>query len=551
MLLRKKKGVYHFVILTLWIGLFLSYSISYIFAIGNNWTDYLVFCADFWQYITEGRKYSQEWIFLKEIIEVWKEPLLFIITSNLDRILWLKTEISLVLMSLLIQLLIILSIYIGSRRINGKNAITIIVTLFISNAYLTNASLVYLVSRQILANQILILLFVIPYIYKQWEQKWLLISGILIAALSMAHRMGILFLWLYFIFVIISNLVKANFQKTKKNVLIILLWLLLSVPYSILQIGDILLSIQWYLWNNSAQSFISELEVFQNNNVLNTGWSFLVNANTSEIPIIHYIKYGWLYILLLIWWMNWLKQCLKIEEHKAVLTMFFIIIIYTSSYLIFWIRVLATLEIFLILVLSIIYQKSKILQNLSKIYPLIIIYFIIILCQWITIKSRTVNVGGDPSIKFITQRIKKENSFLIGNYCVSDLASQLGYENPNTLSYAPLANRKIKNNITSNINLHYYAVLEMSKTLMNSVWQKPYVHEILKDKDLYILFWYWTPNATMQQFYSKTHIYLNSPYVELIYQHNKYEGYVKYIFKVKKEHIQYFDTMNYLNKNLK
>lgn len=544
-----KKKSYSVIIGIICIWLLFVYYESYIRPIQNGWSNFIVLCADFWQYLTEAQKYSKNGVYLKEIIEVGKEPLLFVITSTLERLSGLKSEISLVIVSILAQILTVLAIYVWIYRTTKRRLTAILGLTLVSTAYLNNVSLVYLISRQILANSLLIIFFVFSLYVFHKNRTWYLVMSILVAAISMSHRMWILFIGIYFIYIFIKSLIHTDFEKIKKNLTIIGLSLIISWPYNFLQIGDILLSIQWYLWKNPEQSFISGLETFQAN-ISTAGWSFLINGNTTDIPLVHYLKNQWLYLLIFFSSISAFKKLLKNKGVEEIVSIFLIILIYTSFNLIFWVRILTTLEIFLILILCLTVH-NKVWKNILRLTPLIAIYGIVFISQNIINKPRTIEINNDPSIVFIQKTIDREASFFIGSYCVSDLASQLNYQNANTLAYAPLANRSVIPKDTTSINLHYYAVLEMSKILMDSIGQKPYIHEMLKDKDLYILFWYGTPDATMKQLYNKTHPYFKSPYLELIYSHKNYQGYMRYIFKVKTQHMQYFDTLNYLKKNLK
>lgn len=534
------------------IGFTAIYLNSFIEWIINGWLNYYVRCADFWQYLYEAKKYTLPNVFLKDIIEVWKEPWVFLISSIFNRITWIDSGIALIVVAYIAHVITLLGIFIGIKRYTGSTATWILTLTLASTLYLTNTTLAFLTIRQNLSNSFLLLMLITPLLGINNFRK-AIIGGIFMGGCILWHRIGLMFsiIWLsvyYFILII-----KKEGKHFKHFLSIGWLGILLTIPYIALQLWDIIYTLEWYTSriglikiDNSAVVEVWDTKL--------DGWSFFSLSNTINwLPIGHYTKYVSYIIIISI---SNLKNIKKLLNRKTglILTTFICVTIYIATKLIFWVRILATFEILLITVLW--------LTNQSKLKKIAIFFLFWCILIWISslaprsiVNPRILPKKNDPWIDFLEKKIVKKNSYLVGPYCVADLAEQLWLEWSNSISYSPIWKHK-ERELSWEIN--YYTAIDITTALMASIPYKPYVHNILRGKNLYFVFGPWTSNSELWQLRNKTHPYYDSPYLELIYgdYSNNYEWsprwvVVRFIFKIKNEYITYFEDINYLNKNLK
>ena len=99
--------------------------------------------------------------------------------------------------------------------------------------------------------------------------------------------------------------------------------------------------------------------------------------------------------------------------------------------------------------------------------------------------------------------------------------------------------------------MHSFIIGNMTDTLMRSIQEKPYLHELFRDKELYILY---LPSANKEDvtlFRKNQHPYNYSSYVTMKYSDKTQKSYVEYILKINRDTMIYFDSVNYLIKNLR
>lgn len=534
--------------ITVWAGFL--YLHPYWIALSDGWSKYIVLCGDFGLYLGEAQKYMKEWANLVDAVNVNHEPTLYLMMSTLARVTGVQLGITLIVMAFFVHILGILWVYIGTRRWSNNNSIATITTLLISSLYLYNTTFTYLTTRQNLSNSFLILCSITPIFISKGKYNNYIVGGILMAGAITSHRVWLLFSWCALIISLIYALIKKD-RNIAKNIWIVIFTLILAAwPYIILDSGNTLYTIKWYyeriMW---TQSLIEQGLSFSNNKDTISGWSFFSRSQiTPELPIIHYFIYQPFIIIL------WISLIGKIRSKKFItnnnylfLSFLLPLTIYTWTRLIFWIRVLWTFEIFFILLIWILIKNYtvgvRIITNI-----LIIFLWIITLMPRSVILPRVYNVSTDASINFIKNNIKIENTYLVGPYCVADLWVQLWYTTSHTLTNSPVWKHKERE---ADGELHSFIIGNMTDTLMRSIQEKPYLHELFRDKELYILY---LPSANKEDvtlFRKNQHPYNYSSYVTMKYSDKTQKSYVEYILKINRDTMIYFDSVNYLIKNLR
>lgn len=525
---------------------------SFIEWIINGWLSYYVRCADFWQYLYEAKKYALPNIFLKDIVEVWKEPGVFLISSTINRITWINSGIALIIIAYAAHVITLLGIFIGIKRYTRSAAVWILVLIITSTLYLTNTTLAFLTIRQNLSNSLLLMVLIAP-LFGTNNFKKALIWGMLMGGCILSHRIGLMFIIIGLIGYCFILSIKKEWRHFKYFLSMGWLGIFLVLPYIALQFWDILYTLEWYI-SRIGLIKINDSAVVEVWNSKLDGWSFFSLSNTIEwLPITHYTKYVPFVIIASISNLRNIKKLLNEKTGFTLITLFWITT-YVSTKLIFWVRILATFEILLVTVLWLVK-----LWKIKKIAILLLFWCVI---TWIwslssrsIINPRILPKENDPWINFLEKKIVKKDSYLVGPYCVADLAEQLWFEWSNSISYSPIWKHK-ERELSWEIN--YYTAIDITTVLMSSIPYKPYVHNKLKGKNLYFVFGPGTSNSELWQLRKKTHPYYNSPYLELIYgdYSNNYEWsprwvIVRFVFKIKNEYITYFEDINYLNKNLK
>lgn len=519
------------------------YVFSYFPAIMDGFNNFIVRCADFGQYLSEAQKYSRDGQFLIDIASVGEEPGLFLIVSSLERIAWIIPNIGLIMLPLLLQILLVMAMYIGVRNTTNKKTVGILIVILTCTAYLTNTSLTYLVSRQILANCFLLITFVFLEHEKIKNKSQIFTCGVLLAGSYLWHRIGLMFWVIILSSCFLYALIMKNKFWIKKYFLCLLISFLLCFPYLFLQFWDIIYSLQWYT-NRVPSEWLADWA-----KGYIPGWSFFTyRGDTTELPLFHYFKNQPWMILLAAWWLKWIIRLIK--KNITMGLAFLITTSYISLKLIFWVRILATFEIFLLFFIGYTYF----FQFRQKKWLLIITVFTCAILGLINLvpksikASRITNIQNDSSILFIKNNIPKKKSFLMWEYCVADIASQLGYTGANNLVSAPIWKHKERE---LNWEIQYYTAVSLSDILVSSVWVKPYLHNVFKNLDIYLMFRNsMSKKADIDKLLLGTHSYFNSPYLEIIYVDRSKRSQILYMFHLKNNQITYFDTPNYAQKNL-
>lgn len=539
-----KNRIYIIIIILFLVALIFSYILWYYPAIIDNFRSYIIRCGDFWQYLSEVQKYSKDGQFLINIVDVGKEPGLFLIESTFQRITWMIIPNTVIILeSLIIQLLMILAFYVGIRNISKKKSIALLATTLITTAFLTNTLFTYLIARQVLANFFLLITFVFLENRSFHDKKWIFICWIFLANCFLAHRIGIMFGTLVLWSCLLYSIISRNKIWIKKYFFCLFLGIVLCLPYLTLEFWNIIYSLEWYSARNPYEWLLESSKWYI------SGWSFFTNqGSTDEVPIVHYLTYQSWVLILAVSFLKWMKSLIK---KSLSLTLALLVIAgYVSLKLIFWVRILATLEIFLLLFIG--YGYFCWYMNRKKF--LIVWFFCFVMLWFISIipksikDSRITNIQNDPSINFIKNNIPRNGTFLMGEYCVTDLASQLGYVGANNLVSAPVWKHKERE---LNWEIQYYTAIALSDILVSSVGVTPYLHNVFKDLDVYILFRQSVEKKEdIDKLLDGTHPYFTSPYLDTVYRDPLKKGRVLYIFHVKNNQINYFDTPNYAEKNL-
>lgn len=519
---------------------------SYFSIVISGLDSYLVKCGDFWQYLGQAQKYAEDRIYLLDTIETWSEPWLFLITSSLQRIIWIEVWVDLLITTWAIHILTGLFIYIITSKIFGKLNGLISILIFTS-IYLTNTAFVSGTTRLNLVNLFLVL-YAWAWTLRSRNKIWIyVIEAIFFGAAIMAHRTGIMILILLIGLILTLDIFKKDWPSFKKTIIISTTGALLAWPYLFMQFGDILYTLTWYL--DRITKVTPEWSYFQQKSKIeDSQWFslFSYSQTTTELPFLHYLKYQSFILFILI---SKIKRVISKIGNKNISYLLIILITYISTKLFFSVRLLATFEIFAIIAITWTIYLQK-----NKIFKIIIIMFILTL--WILslspktiLSSKTVEIRNDPSISFIKNNINPIKSYLIGWFCISDVGVQMGYITANNWINAPLwrGSDTYKN---QEEGLQYYTMVLISTTLSESLATKPYVHEVLKWKDIYILIGPWTSKEEIWKYKMRNKNHFKSPYMDLIYENTSNDSYIKYIFKVKGETLNYFDTTDYLHQTL-
>lgn len=541
MYIKEKKIDYLVLVVIIWFSLL--YLRSYLEPIFLGWQKYTFLCSDFWQYISHGEPYSKDGAELIKIMAVGEEPGLFLISSTLERIMgFSETWIALIISAININLLIGLAFYCWIKRITNSRKFWLLWVLILISIFTYSRASNLLVLRQLLSIAFL-LIFALNWFSKNnsnLNSKKIIIS-ILVWGTILAHRSWLVVLILYSLTSIFYCFAKGKYQDIKNIILITCLSIIFSGPFFAIQILDLIRSFLWEIGVGSVTNiFDSQLGYVNNLTSNNSGFSYLIGGETKDMAIYHYFVHQGIYLIA---WTAFLRTALLLfKKHKDIINFWWILLIlllYVNTRMAFSVRMLVAFEIFYLFFLIVLLNEKK--KNRFTIIFFLSVFLVglIDLGKPVIVKERSILWG--PDVNFVKNNIHKNKSYIIGDFCVSDFASQLGYTNANNFESALLWKGWTLKEGESEWILNYYAHLKLSQTLTESISEKPYIYKSFENFDLYIMFLLWTPDTKISPL-------LNSPYLDVIYK-GVPGNRLKYVFKVRKENIIYFDTTNYIYKN--
>ncbi len=509
----------------------------------DGFNTYIVRCADFGQYTSEVIKYAKKGgINLYETIETGKEPWLFLITTPLNYIATFQDRANYVVVDLLIRLLTLLLFFILVKRVTWSATIAIIGLIIIATGFLWNTGVYILTTRQSLCNFLLLIFASTPFFTKSiWTKRT--IMGIILAWVLFSHRIWILFIGLWSVLLALYYIVTKKYKEFKEMIIVILIGILLSLPFLLMFYESAVNSFSEYL-NRYIRISQGTQEILFESSISNIGWvSFLRWINQSAmIPIWEYILYQSHMFIFLLCIIDRKRIWILLSVNPIFFTMVLAIFLYICGNFIFWTRILTTFEIFIAAFAFLVTTKS-IMKRRSFLFIIIIAINIISLSNKIT-NPRIFKL--DSSIIALKEIIKTENTFIIWPHCIQDLWAQLWYQSAPSYSWLKMVNIKDQRDAWV---LTYNELEWWSTTLSNSIFTKPYLPELLKEKDIYIIFGT-RFGQNLSELNSKSEKYFKSPYVDLVYRNTSSGDVIKYIFKVKNKEITYFEGKSYIDRTL-
>lgn len=516
------------------------YSWSYIVPVIWVFHDYLIAPSEFGQYIVEAREYSEDVIFLKDVIEVGKEPGLFLLSGILTRISDLEPGKTLLLLSILNGILLTFSFYICLSRLTTNRRNVLLGTLIISALLLTSASKMQVSLRQNFSQIFLILLCFYPKTHSSIFSRTL-ITSIFLSMSFLAHRIGLVFGFCSLFFALFFSLYKKNSFFYKQYLYIFFFTLLLSFPFLFLQLGDFILSFRIEFWIMGDNYFNPNESFFSVQSLTGSSigwWDLLTNQGVIYTrPIFHYFLQQSFIAIIVIFLLK--KSFSSINPYFLFGWMFLCLILYTSFQLPFATRVLITFESFLVIFIFIANNHFK---NAYSFVILVLIFLLsFIQSSSRLLRPRIIDAKNDSSIQFIKSNIPT-NSFLFGHPWVDDIGNQLWYYTANNIVSAPLYIPVLDSlNGSYQRPISYYTARDFASKMWISLVFDPYVHELFKDKNMYLII-VWSQKWIIKK-YSNAHY--ESPYLELIFESPN--TYFSHIFKVKKDLLNYYDSRKYFD----
>lgn len=150
----KKPTLFLFFVLIVLLGVVLINKYIFVTGIIEGIENYIFRCGDYWQYVAETYEYMIENVFLIDIMEAGKEPLLFLIISSLTRITGLNGQEWYLISFFLLKLIILSWVLVINMRISKAKWFSLAVTLILATSIIdSKAGYV----RQTLGNMYMVL----------------------------------------------------------------------------------------------------------------------------------------------------------------------------------------------------------------------------------------------------------------------------------------------------------------------------------------------------------------------------------------------------------
>ncbi len=522
---------------------------------GNNLSDYIFRCKDYGQYISELIQYAKEGIMLLETIEVGKEPLFFVIVTNFIRLSGLEVHASYILIESLIHVLLLLAAYIIVKNITKNKIIALICLIILGNSLVNNLALDSLFSRQNLANFYLLFWCMSMVLVSRKSTSSFFVVGIFLAWSLISHRVGLMFVTMTIVLLFGYNLYKKNQDNIKILFYTSIIGIILATPILWISIPSLYSYITAYIDRyikimNWTQEYldVSSLSLSQ--------WVSLLH-DSGYTPIIDYaFSLGFLLAIFLAGIKFNIIKWINSKKYLTILTMGLLVVAYETTNMIFWNRIIILADMLIIVLVSV--TMWKIFPN--KLYRILIINigFCLLLTMYApltitglgNVKNRVLNIKTDASISFIKNNIDPENSFLIGDHCVSEFGAQIGYKT--SINFGNLTvwwqTEKMQNGGSSFEELGW-----RSNILARSLFAKNYMIGQLKGQDLYIPlgpYFEYKSQKYMDLIKKNDPRFFSADYIKLIYTSPDPTTYIRYIFKVDTSKLTYFDDVNYFDRTL-
>lgn len=551
----KKKGVT--VIILVITGLCVVINMFVYFGVLSEWTENYIFrCKDFWQYNSEIQEYSKEKVKLLDTMEVWKEPLLFLIISNFIRIANLSASDGHILIAALIQFLTILWIHITIRRETKSNIIWWSTSLIFGLSYVSNIALDSLFTRQALSNLFILLLIASLSIIKLWKlsiQKCIFLS-IILAWCFISHKIAFVFSILWLTSLMIYYSLKGWGRKNHDLFIVLFCTIVVAGPILYIFVTSFLTYFHEYMikYMNIKSG---EQEIIWKFSVNLSEWVSIlpVNKNWTSAFINYFYSQSFLIFLLI----SRIRLIfLKIYRESPHTLIFLLIgISYTSVQIAFTNRVIIFTNIMIIIYIWLLF-KSIFNNKLSR-----ILWIILIIILWtITLSPKTItwsthlthrriNIKNDGSVAFIKERISPEKSFFVWNHCLNEFIAQIGYKSSLNFWNLTIWKEKEKRKMGEST---FEELGGRSDVMASTLFANKFVISPLKNKDIYIIIWPYfgvKHQNLIKKFRKYPNLFLNE-YIELIYSNPDPTWYVTYIFKVDKTKLTYFDDINYFDRTM-
>lgn len=553
---KKIKNLYIVLILLLTIGsCFLFYRTRLAQII--NPEDYIRSCTDFGQYFIEIKDYTSG-DKITDLMKVAEEPWFFLIASSFVRITGISERSVLSIFSMIMYCLTsfivaILPMKIIRQKKNIYCLWILSVLIYISFYWNINAQIAG-IWRQILSQMYILLVLLISFYANNYKTR--LIGGLFIGMCIISHTFSMITILGTYACLIFFNLIfgKKKYEELKKNVIILLLWIILTLPYVYyVYLGYIhnyaiylfeymtWLNIKTVAWvvegTNDYTEYLGEK---------NTGFNFLgPKANTISPLLFYYLNFSSVIIVLL----SNLKKLTISLNNDTYRVYFLVILLYTSMKIDFATRGLLTLEL---VILPIVILAIEICKNwkLNKILNIIGIFFIwfLSISNLIITKNYTKNISQDKSISYIRDNFSHKNNvyFMSNTTCTADLMSEIGVNNGLNYHLKLTTAQEDK----ANGELDFTRVLRITSNNVRFLEQRPILFEFFRDKDVYIVITERDGQVLLNRIKLWEYPLLNKPYIELIYSNTEKNASIKYIFRVKKNEINYTDNPNYIYENM-
>lgn len=512
------------------------------------WLDnFFMWCGDFGQYVSETRDYLMEGVKLIEIMEVGKEPLLFIITSTLGRVTWLGAKESYVIIFSVIKILIVLTSCAIMMRKKQTWFWSMIFWVILCLTIVDSSSGF---GRQTLANMYIILFILGALVQKNINLRSGFIISIFLACCFLSHKIALLYTGVVLFYLTIKFLYYKNWLEFKKILLILVCAIILWLPFISIGLASVYEFISDYIQKyikikSGTQEILNSGSIDISKGVSLVPWS-------SPYPIINYIGFQWFLCILALASLKKIFNQNSSNKYSEIIHVFFFI---TVIHTLFDISFSNRMVLFLNLLIAVenwingLFTQSRWI----KIFTLSTVFF---LCAYASfsknfevhsIKKLARRIDNDVSVKFFQENISSKKSLIISDHCGSEFAEQMNYTS--YINYINLTYWNEKEQIklwkTSFGNFSWQLNI-----FMKSIFQKNFAPSLLKDTDLFIIFWPNFVNKYRQQIIKKDPYFINSENVELIYANPDPNNLISYIYKVKNENLIYFDEVNYLDRTL-
>lgn len=499
---------------------------GYIHVILDGIDKYVFTQTDFGQYLTDIRDYNS-YKNIQEVLSFWRDPGLFLVTASIQKIWWLGDKIVLIYTTGLIFFLSLLQIGLIIRKLlNTRNIYLVILTC--NFLFFQSHAFVFHNSRQMIAQFVL---FGLLYMNTFYIKK-VFIPSVFLAGCFLLHRMATIFS-LVSIFILLASQSWKDKKIYLGGIWSIILGGIWSAPFLLVGIRDWLNTLVWFAKEQADTIGIGGAEKSEN-----LWFLWIRTADNKRNALLNYfLTFPWIIIFITSHFKLIIRKKILHISYMCLFLCTYVLLSITFSN-----RVLITLEWILIIIFIYGIGAASEQKNLKilLISCMAIFNFTTIFQNGSALTRKVMYTFPSDESLSIMRELNKEPAFFFSDGSGADLLAQLNYTS--MTNYRALLN---KEKIYSGIWI--YSMFELSNLSVLNYETIPYVHEIFKWYNLYIVTYGYSGNSARQKLLKKVDNDSKNN-LEILFI-GQWKNYFNTIIKV--NNASFFDSKNYFDLNIK